>query len=232
MKRRRSGRQPTCDLPQIGPRAGLCTRLLNEISQAKLTLLHPAKRRAYDGSFAVGRGAGDRPAAALPARGPAFDLEDIQEDIGPSGGLVAPRSLDIAKPGRSGLNVAWLAAGSGILILTLVLVVVGVLLAMRSPPARPVPLAAVKKEDNKEPKGKVAEAVDPKQEKPAEVNPPASLRLPCNRKPGRDPGQGVQDVPGTPKAQEVPDTRESHPLVIAGARRKQSGRRRRVAAHL
>ena len=144
-----------------------------------------------------------------PARGPAFDLEDIQEDIGPSGGLVAPRSLDIAKPGRSGLNVAWLAAGSGILILTLVLVVVGVLLAMRSPPARPVPLAAVKKEDNKEPKGKVAEAVDPKQEKPAEVNPPA-LPPPAVQPEARPrPGQGVQDVPGTPKARKF-QTLENH----------------------
>ena len=31
---------------QIGPHAVECTRLLNEISHAKLTLLNPAKRRS------------------------------------------------------------------------------------------------------------------------------------------------------------------------------------------
>ena len=33
---------------QIGPHATECNRLLNEISKAKMTLLNPAKRKAYD----------------------------------------------------------------------------------------------------------------------------------------------------------------------------------------
>jgi WD40 repeat protein len=33
---------------QIGPHAAECTRVLNEIAQARTTLLHPAKRREYD----------------------------------------------------------------------------------------------------------------------------------------------------------------------------------------
>jgi hypothetical protein len=37
---------------QIGPNAADATRILNEISHAKLTLLNPAKRRAYDEQLA------------------------------------------------------------------------------------------------------------------------------------------------------------------------------------
>src|SRR5438034_7580510 len=37
---------------QIGPHAAECTRILNEIAQAKLTLVHPVKRKAYDEQLA------------------------------------------------------------------------------------------------------------------------------------------------------------------------------------
>jgi hypothetical protein len=37
---------------QLGPHAAECTRLLNEIAQARATLLDPAKRRAYDARLA------------------------------------------------------------------------------------------------------------------------------------------------------------------------------------
>jgi WD40 repeat protein len=50
---------------QIGTHAAECTRLLNEIAQARTTLLNPAKRKEYDSQFATGS------AAATP--GPARD---------------------------------------------------------------------------------------------------------------------------------------------------------------
>src|SRR5437763_2390949 len=37
---------------QIGPNAADCTRILNEISQARTTLQSPSKRREYDASLA------------------------------------------------------------------------------------------------------------------------------------------------------------------------------------
>src|SRR5687768_7025237 len=37
---------------QLGPHAAECTRLLNEIAQARATLLDPAKRKAYDAHLA------------------------------------------------------------------------------------------------------------------------------------------------------------------------------------
>ena len=37
---------------QVGPHAALCTRLLNEIAAARLTLLNPSKRAAYDTTLA------------------------------------------------------------------------------------------------------------------------------------------------------------------------------------
>src|SRR6266513_2126593 len=37
---------------QIGPHGEHCTRLLNEIAQAKTTLLNSAKRKAYDAQLA------------------------------------------------------------------------------------------------------------------------------------------------------------------------------------
>src|SRR5262245_43798443 len=49
---------------QIGQHAADATRILNEISQAKLTLLHPAKRRAYDEQLA-------KKSAGITAKAPA-----------------------------------------------------------------------------------------------------------------------------------------------------------------
>jgi hypothetical protein len=51
---------------QIGPHAKECTRLLNEIAQAKVVLLNPAKRQEYDAQLA--RDAAERPCGGA-ARG-------------------------------------------------------------------------------------------------------------------------------------------------------------------
>jgi hypothetical protein len=51
---------------QIGPHADDCTRLLNEIAQARATLLHPSKRKEYDDALA--RQANVRQATAVPLR--------------------------------------------------------------------------------------------------------------------------------------------------------------------
>jgi len=77
---------------QLGPHAALCTRLLNEIAEAKAVLLHPAKRSAYEaqvvGTRAVQRasiamGADERvvskPAAVVTQRRPAD--EAVEDDV-------------------------------------------------------------------------------------------------------------------------------------------------------
>lgn len=113
---------------QIGEHAQLCTRLLNEIAQAKLVLLNPAKRRAYDEQLAkVGA---DKPsdairagAAATPAPASGFRLED---DVAVP---ETPRPLDapsIVKPAASGSAMRWAAicAGGGTVVLGIVVAVV------------------------------------------------------------------------------------------------------------
>jgi hypothetical protein len=47
-------------LYQTGPQASECTAILNEIGQARATLLNPEKRRQYDASLAETRRQGDR----------------------------------------------------------------------------------------------------------------------------------------------------------------------------
>ena len=55
---------------QIGPLAKECTRLLNEVAQAKVVLLNPEKRKAYDEELARAANAGSTKAAAMaPRRG-------------------------------------------------------------------------------------------------------------------------------------------------------------------
>jgi WD40 repeat protein len=48
---------------QIGPHGAECTRLLNEVSEARTTLLNPAKRRAYDARLTRQAAAPAKPAA-------------------------------------------------------------------------------------------------------------------------------------------------------------------------
>lgn len=53
---------------QIGPHAAQCTRLLNEISQARATLLDAAKRRAYDARLAEQQTPVAKPRPAAPTK--------------------------------------------------------------------------------------------------------------------------------------------------------------------
>src|SRR5262245_7602380 len=38
---------------QVGPYAAACTQILNEIAQARITLINPAKRKVYDASIST-----------------------------------------------------------------------------------------------------------------------------------------------------------------------------------
>src|SRR6266446_6275034 len=86
---------------QIGPHAAECTKLLNEIAQAKLVLLNPAKRKAYDEQLARTQASriSERVPASAVAAAPApaaFRFDDEDEPI-----ARAPRrDLDIAKPAK------------------------------------------------------------------------------------------------------------------------------------
>src|SRR5262245_41178896 len=53
---------------QIGPHAKECTRLLNEVAQAKVVLLNPEKRKAYDEELAQAANAGSMKATAMTPR--------------------------------------------------------------------------------------------------------------------------------------------------------------------
>jgi hypothetical protein len=55
---------------QIGPRAKECTRLLNEIAQAKIVLLNPAKRLEYDAQLAEQVKHAERSQSKAQAAGP------------------------------------------------------------------------------------------------------------------------------------------------------------------
>src|SRR5581483_5441271 len=93
---------------QVGPHATECTKLLNEIAQARQTLTNPAKRREYDHKLA---------AAAPPA------------DTPPPQTKVTPREVKAAPPHAAG-RPRWLlpaAIGGGVGVLALVGMVVALL---------------------------------------------------------------------------------------------------------
>ena len=89
---------------QIGPHAQDCTRILGEISQARTTLLNPAKRKAYDAQLARSApkqaktdaivAASELPRA--PAAGTPF--ADLEEDV------VSPRPLG-GKEEKAPINI-------------------------------------------------------------------------------------------------------------------------------
>lgn len=160
---------------QIGPHAAECTKLLNEIAQAKLVLLNPAKRKAYDEQLAksqesqisarvpaVAVGAAPAPAAFR------FDEEDVPIARPPR------RDLDIAKPPKSNTALVWILAGVGAGVVLLLGTIVTIVVARRPEPVKAAPVVVVKKEEKKElaPILQIPEDPKPPIVKPPIVQPP------------------------------------------------------------
>ncbi len=187
---------------QIGPHAAEATRLLNEISQAKTTLLNPAKRKAYDEKLATVPAAqittakpppAAVPAAMAPSAPSAFSFDNDEEEPPPP---VSRRNLNIARAtnGNAGL---WIAAIAGGGIVALASVVVAIVLAMRSQPVMQMPAAVVKKEDKNGPKqnAKAADKLDPNRDNgPGKNNPAPQIDPPVNP-PRVNPPKGADKTP-------------------------------------
>src|SRR5262245_34212128 len=154
---------------QIGPHAAECTKVLNEIAQAKLVLLNPAKRKAYDEQLA--RSQANQITAAVLAVGAApapaafrFDEEDVPIARPPR------RDLDIAKPPKSNTALVWILTAVGAGVVLLLGTIVTVVVARRPEPGKPA--VVVKKEEKKEPAPILQIPEDPNKEKPPIVKPP------------------------------------------------------------
>ena len=124
---------------QIGPHAVECTRLLNEISHAKLTLLNPAKRRSYDEQLASAA------ATRITARAPVASAAVVTQAPPPAAfqfdAPEAPiarlprtnRPLNIAKPPSARSPLLWVGLGVGGAALLILLGVIAVVVAKLGP---------------------------------------------------------------------------------------------------
>lgn len=127
---------------QLGPHAALATRLLNEIAQARITLLDPARRKRYDESLGL------KSPKAAPAP-PAFESVDD-----PGEGAITSRpprrpkaARRPAKPKPSRLPlILGLAFGGGVLAIGAIAAIALVLLGARREPVKNPPIAAVPKD--------------------------------------------------------------------------------------
>lgn len=172
---------------QIGQHAADCTRLLNEIAHAKLTLLNPAKRQAYDEQLATAKASKISAKATVPAgvkAAPApasfrFDEPDATPVAAPY------RDLNIAKPARNSATM-WILLGAGGGLLALAVVITSVIVASRpvAPPPKQPPVVLAK------PNPKIAEP--PKRDIPANIDkvrpnfpqkPPPGIEQPPNNAP-------------------------------------------------
>ncbi len=176
---------------QIGPHAQVCTRLLNEVAQARTTLLNPAKRKEYDGLLAQKRAAqGVHQVAAGAPKTPSLvetfaGLDDDDEPL-----TRRPRSrksdeVDIAQPkswaeGKTGIFIG-LGAG-GVLLLIVLLVV---LLTSGTEEKRPNPIPPIVKLDDLKKDDRFA-GKPPPDPNPPNPNPP-DLPKPNPPKPAPDP---------------------------------------------
>src|SRR5262245_40950274 len=100
---------------QIGPHAAVCTKLLNEIAQAKLTLLNPAKRKAYDEQLPKSKAThitAQLPMATAVTSAPAASAFSFDEPEPPIAAPRPRRNLDIAKPAPSKSPLIWIVAGA------------------------------------------------------------------------------------------------------------------------
>jgi WD40 repeat protein len=181
---------------QIGPHAAECTRILNEIAQAKLTLVHPAKRKAYDEQLAKAKASqitAQLPMATAVAPPPtptAFSFDEADER---PIARVPRRDLNVAKPanGLSALHWTMLGAGGAVVLLALAIVVVVV---ARRPMPAPVPPGPVAKKEDDKPNPKIPEVLK------QPVNPPPIID---NPPPMKKPPVVVQQPPNNPPAGDV-----------------------------
>lgn len=159
---------------QVGPHAQDCTRILNELAQAKTVLLNPAKRKEYDARLAQIQAQKQVPKqveTAPPTNAAAAEWEAVTKTPPPPRPARDKRSRGDRKGERSVakegvfLTVPMLLGIGGGVVVTLLLVVVGLLFALRPgpapvPPMPPAPPVA-------QVKPKVVDPVDPV--KPPEV---------------------------------------------------------------
>jgi hypothetical protein len=188
---------------QIGPHAAECTRLLNEIAQARQTLLNPAKRKEYDAKLAAGRkGPADSPRVAVSAGAPvgASVFAGLGQDpeAPPAAAASDDRLRMIKRPSR-----AWLLPA---IVIGAVVVALGgaatAFMVLLSPPEAPRPPAAGGAQ-----KKQPAEAAPQAREKPiaaeAKVPPPMIDR----------PMPAAKLVPAPPPVQRVPGAVVEIPLL-------------------
>lgn len=185
---------------QIGEHAAHCTRILNEIAQAKLTLVHPAKRRAYDEQLAKAKASqitAQLPMASAVASPPTPTAFSFDESDEPPIARAPRRDLDVAKPAKGLTAMHWMILGAGGAVVVLALAIVGVLLARRPAPA-PVPPGPVAKKDDGKPNPKIPDDLkQPVNPPPIIENPPPIKKPPVVvQQPVNNPPAGDVAVPG------------------------------------
>jgi WD40 repeat protein len=116
---------------QLGPHAELSTRLLNEIAQARATLIDPAKRQRYDQTVLK---------KAIVAVTAAAPMDTAFQDLDGNGARVIPRPklIDIKKPGTSAAGL-WIGAGIAALLSVVALAVALVFMGRRPAEEKPGP---------------------------------------------------------------------------------------------
>lgn len=112
---------------QIGEHAELCTRLLNEISEARGTLLNPAKRKNYDAELAKKKRSATKPkqpAASPPGISvspPQRESTSAFADLDVAPAAENPLRKSLASSRRSHRNLIISGVGFGFLMLVLIL---------------------------------------------------------------------------------------------------------------
>ena len=173
---------------QSGPHAPECARLLNEIAQARATLLSPARRRAYDGGL--------RTSSALPAA-PA-DPADAPFD--PLDNLAGTGPPTVVSPGRArqaprGIRVRSLVAFALLNVVSISLLVWFFFLRNGDKPKQ----AAQTGPRTEKQVAKAVGGAEPVAERPV-VQPPAPVQPPPMPEPPKDDAK-----PEPPPAEKEPD---------------------------
>jgi WD40 repeat protein len=185
---------------QIGEHAAQCTRILNEIAQAKLTLVHPAKRKAYDEQLAKAKASqitAQLPMASAVAPPPPPTAFSFDEPDEAPIARVPRRDLDVAKPAKRLTAMHWLILGATGAVAVLVLAILGVLLARRPVPA-PVPPGPVAKKDDGKPNPKIPDDLKQPVNPPPNIENPPPIKKPpaVVQQPLNNPPPGEMALPG------------------------------------